>query len=219
MPADTIYMLRHGDCRRDDVKRFVGRTDLPLNRTGRCQAEFWQRELAPIPFWRILCSDLDRSVETARIIANGVGQAAQVHEWLREIDLGAWDGLAIADVRRDFPGEYEKRGDDLFRYRTPAGESFSDLAARVIPSFTELVSASSGNLLIVGHAGVNRLIICHLLGLSPENLFDLPQEYGCLTVLDCSPDCFRLRCLNVAPGLGAMSSETHKEVHLPWNCL
>lgn len=202
MPADTIYLLRHGDCRPDGVRRFIGRTDLHLNGTGRIQAEFWQRELSAIPFRGIICSSLARSVETARIIATGKGQSVQVREWLREIDLGAWDGLAIDAVRRDAPEEYERRGNDLLRYRPPAGESFADLAARVLPPFAELVAAASGCLLIVGHAGVNRVILCHLLGLSPGELFSLPQDYGCLTLLDGTTDGFHLRCLNVAPGRG-----------------
>ncbi|MFA7405576.1 MAG: histidine phosphatase family protein [Pelobacteraceae bacterium] len=35
----TVYLLRHGDSRPDEVRRFIGRTDHPLNETGRAQAE------------------------------------------------------------------------------------------------------------------------------------------------------------------------------------
>ena len=64
----TVYLLRHGDSRQDAVRRFIGRTDHPLNETGRAQAEWWHRALSHIPFSHICCSDRQRAVETARII-------------------------------------------------------------------------------------------------------------------------------------------------------
>jgi len=94
-------------------------------------------------------------------------------------------------------GEYEKRGADMVYYRPPAGECFADVAARVIPLFEEIVRYSSGNLLIVGHAGVNKVILCHILGMPLENLFRLRQDYSCLNVIDCGREKMRLREMNL----------------------
>jgi probable phosphoglycerate mutase len=196
--SGTIYLLRHGDSRRDEIKRYIGQADLPLNAEGRAQASCWQHGLADIPLERIYCSDLSRSLETARIIAEGRSEPVQLLRNLREINLGAWDGLSFADVQRLYPGEYERRGGNIVTYRTPGGESFADLAARVVPLFLEIVAGSSGNLLIVGHAGVNMVIISHVLGMPPENLFRIRQEFGCMNVIDFANHGMRLRMMNLA---------------------
>ena len=193
----TVYLLRHGDSRPDTVRRFVGRSDGPLNETGRAQAEFWRRGLARIPFSRICCSDLQRSVETARIIGRRIKAPLTILPGLVEIDLGSWDGMPVSEVRRLFPGEYDRRGANLAGYRPPGGESFSDLSARVVPAFEDLVRHSAGNLLVVGHAGVNRVILCHLLGMPLTNLFRLEQGYGCLNVLEFAQNTHRVAGLNI----------------------
>ena len=193
----TVYLMRHGDIRQDNVKRYIGQADIALNALGRAQAMSWRKELAGIPLRRIYCSDLSRSHETACIIAEGRTAPVQPLSKLREINLGAWDGQAIDNVRSLYMGEYEKRGADMVYYRPPAGECFADVAARVIPLFEEIVRNSSGNLLIVGHAGVNKVILCHILGMPLENLFRLRQDYGCLNVIDCGRDNTRLREINL----------------------
>ncbi|MDA8428537.1 MAG: alpha-ribazole phosphatase [Geobacteraceae bacterium] len=196
----TIYLLRHGDSRPDAVRRFIGRSDGPLNEAGRSQAERWRRELSRIPFSRICCSDLQRSVETARIIGRRIKAPLTVLPGLAEIDLGRWDGLPFSEVRRLFPREYEQRGADLAGYRPPGGENFADLSDRVLPVFEGLLKPSAENILIVGHAGVNRVILCHLLGLPLANLFRLEQGYGCLNVLEYAHEAWLVRSVNIPAG-------------------
>jgi probable phosphoglycerate mutase len=195
--TSTIYLMQHGDIRRDNVRRYIGQADMELNTSGRSQAVNWRRELADIPLKRIYCSDLSRSHETACIIAEGRNAPVQSLPKLREINLGAWDGLEMDEVRSIYSDEYEKRGADMVYYRPPAGECFADVAARVIPLFEEIVRNATGNHLIVGHAGTNRVILSHILGMPLENIFRLPQEYGCLNVIDCCRERSRLREINL----------------------
>jgi len=199
----TIYLLRHGDSRQDGIKRYIGQADLPLNEEGRAQAAEWRRELMEVPLLRIFSSDLSRSHETACIIAEGRSEPVQPLARLREINLGGWDGRPMDEVRLISPFEYEKRGADMVYYRPPGGECFADVAARVIPLFEELIRGVQGNVLIVGHAGVNKIILCHILGMPLANLFRMRQDYGCLNVIDCGREGIRLRGMNIGhPPLG-----------------
>ncbi|NTW28189.1 MAG: histidine phosphatase family protein [Coriobacteriia bacterium] len=182
-PCLTIYLMRHGDSRPDSVRRFIGQTDHALNDRGRAQAEAWGVKLSGTALHDILCSDLKRSIETAQIIGEQTGTPLTVLPELREIGLGSWDGMPIDEVRRRFPQEYALRGADIEHYRPPSGESFADLSGRMLPAFESAVRRSQGDLLIVGHAGVNRVILCRVLGMPPADLFRLEQEYGCLNVL------------------------------------
>ncbi len=198
----TIYLLRHGDSRQDDVRRFVGRTDYPLNERGEKAADFWHKKLLSIPFGRVYCSRLVRSIETARIIVRDRPLSIEALPELDEIDLGRWDGLPVDKVRRCFPLEYERRGTDLANYRIPGGESFSDMMVRVLPVFEKITTGTGDYIIIIGHAGLNRVILCHLLGLSLHNLFRLGQDYGCLNIIERTGDLLVLRGMNIPPSLG-----------------
>jgi len=198
-PSYALYLMCHGDSRQDDVKRYIGQTHLPLNEKGIEQAKYWQQKLSSICFCRIYCSDLVRSLETARIVAQNRRISIRTLPELREIHLGAWEGLSVAEVHQRFPGEYERRGEDFSDYRPPSGESFSDLGRRVLPVFERIVSDTQGNVLIVGHAGVNRTILCHVLGMPLDNLFRLEQQPGSLSIIARKGSSFRLRAVNILP--------------------
>jgi alpha-ribazole phosphatase len=196
-----IYLLRHGDTRIDDVKRYIGRTDVALNENGREQARWWKAELANIPFSRIICSNLGRTCETAGIIAEGREITLELCPELQEIDLGEWDGLMVDEVKRSFPVEYEKRGVNPAGFRPEGGESFFDLSGRVVPVLEQVArSMIGGNVLIVGHAGVNRVLLCYLMEMPLSNLFRLGQDFACLNIIRYENDSVRIHAMNIHPG-------------------
>lgn len=207
-----ILLLRHGEIARPAPKAFVGRADLPLNDLGVRQAQYWGDWLADRPLSKIHASDLSRTRETTRLILerrarserSGVVPAPSVRfdPALREIDLGAWEGLTPDEVRRRYPGQWEARGRDLAAFRPPGGESFADLAARIVPVFEALAPSSpggTGDVLLVAHAGVIRVILCHVLGLPLADLMRLGQGYGAMNLVERGPRGYVLHGLNLRP--------------------
>ena len=199
MAESMIYLARHGEIDLGGKKRLVGQVDLPLSEKGRQQARLFKHALTPPPFDRIYCSDLIRSLETARIIASPEEETFEVLLPLREINLGVWDGLEVAEIREYFPGEWEKREQNVIRYTPPGGESFVTLADRVRPVFEDIVEKGEPRVLIVGHAGVNRVILTQVLGMPLANLFRLQQDYGALTLMAHNGGQWRLLALNIQP--------------------
>ena len=208
-----IFLLRHGDSRRDGVRRYLGQSDDPLNEIGTAQAEWWGKTLSPVPFRRFYCSDLKRCRETAHHVAHGREDLITSLPGLREISMGSWEGLPMEEVKRLFPEEYANRGDDPAEYRIPGGESFSDLRDRVIPLFDELIHLENGPILVVGHAGVNRVLLCHLLGMPLGNLFRLGQDYGCCNLLRRDNAFCSVRAVNLRPWMPVGASETRRILH------
>ncbi len=192
-----IYLLRHGEIDLQGEKRFIGQTDIPLNQNGTDQAYYWHHELADVGFSEIFCSDLKRTYKTASIIA--VEENVRAMPQLREIKLGKWEGLSMLEIRTRFPDKWKKRGEDIATYRPEGGESFADLHARVVPVFEQIAQNLKGNALIVAHGGVNRIILCHVLGMPLGNLFRLNQDYGCLNIIDCSRTPMQLTGMNMQP--------------------
>lgn len=116
---------------------------------------------------------------------------------LREIDLGSWEGLPFDEVKARLPKAYDRRGRDPVQYRPPKGESFEDLRQRVIPFFEDLLGQARENILFVGHAGVNRVLLCHLLGLPPQHLFRIGQDPSGLSIVERKGAWWRVVLLNL----------------------
>jgi len=194
----TLYLLRHGAIIQQSPRRFIGQTDHPLTNDGRRQAALWREVLADVPFTAVVSSDLARCRETAAIILGGRDQPILLEPRLREIALGAFEGLTVEEVRCRFPGAYERRGCDIAGFCPQGGESFAEVQHRAVAAVADL-ALFHGNVLAVAHGGVNRTILCHALGIDLARLFRLGQDYCRLNILDLGPDCWRVDAVNLAP--------------------
>lgn len=195
-----IFLARHGAIESPaEPKRFIGQIEVPLGAEGRRQAESLAKALEGASLSAVFCSDLERSFETAKIVAESHGVPYVPRSDLREISLGGWEGLSFDEVRKNQPDEFNARGADVVYYRPPGGESFHDCALRVLPAFHEILNTTRGNILIVGHAGVNRIILSRILSRPLEKLFEIGQDYGCLNVALHNCMSLEIRLLNVPP--------------------
>lgn len=214
--AVALLLMRHGQIvQHPEFRRFVGSRDLPLDAVGVAQAMAAGRALddlarAGLALGHVFSSDLSRSVDTAALATAGLNPRPEPVRLagLREICLGEWEGLGAEEVRQRFPGQLELRGEDLAGYRPPGGESFSDLAERVLPALDEAaqrtLDAGSRLALLVAHGGVNRTILCQALGLPLQRALRLPQDYACLDILIWRPGGaggLGVRAVNLAPGV------------------
>ena len=192
-----VYLLRHGEIASGNS--FVGQQDLPLTEEGLRQAYSWREVFEGIELDTIYSSDLNRSVQTAEIVTGRrKGGLERVPEF-REIRLGDWEGLAVAEVALRFPEEWYERGASLAAFRPPGGESFQDLKERVIPVFKQIVDETGGDTLIVSHSGVNRVILCHILGVPLGYILRLRQDYCCLNVIEFGGESFQICVVNMRP--------------------
>ena len=192
-----LFLIRHGQPRQHDDRIFLGQTDMPLSDRGRDEASAASDELARLECVpdRVYSSDLLRARETAGIISarilqyyrdamHCVSTVPARHETsglagvpiinvpaFREINMGAWDGELIEDIRRRFPDEYVERGDNILDYRVPGGENFHDLRERVIREFQRILreeffpalrAGGNADLVIVSHLGVIHTLIAEL---------------------------------------------------------
>ena len=177
-----IYLLRHAQ------PDFGGKTHLclgsrsnpPLSEIGRMQAEELARCFAHITPCRIYSSPLLRAKQTAEIIARGKAEVT-VAEELKELDCGEWDGLSFEAIRENYSGLYAKRGEDP-SIPPPNGETFesgAERALRFVESFPD-----DENIIVVAHAGINRALLCSILGIEMKCNRSIEQAYACINVLE-----------------------------------
>ena len=196
----TVYLIRHGEIPQSKPRRFIGQSDLPLTEIGREQIARTAHSLAARSVGRIVTSPLKRCLESGHIIGNRLRLPdIEAVSDLQEISLGAWEGLTVEQVCSDFPEEYTARGSDIAGFRPSGGESFSDLLNRVWPAFDSIVTDADSPIAIVAHAGVNRVLLCRILGMPLANLFRLDQNYGCINVIHREGTAYRVACLNLQP--------------------
>jgi broad specificity phosphatase PhoE len=194
----SVLLLRHGAIVRDSpIHRFLGQSDPPLSDLGKKQMERLARNSLLDSVEKVWCSPLQRCTDGAAIVA-AERQHCKIETVpeLTEISLGKWEGLTVAEVRRNFPGAYEARGRELATYRPPGGESFADLLLRVWPVF-EQAARSRRRIALMSHAGVNRVLLCKILGMPLAHLFRLGQDYGNCSVISVEEDHFRVSTLNI----------------------
>jgi probable phosphoglycerate mutase len=196
----TIYLIRHGEIPRSEPRRFVGRQDLPLTERGRDQMTRLADYLTTQSITGIVTSPLLRCLTSAGILQARLGGGEpKVVADLQEISLGAWEDLTVEQVRHRFPGSWEARGKDPAEFQPPAGESFCALLDRVWPAFLALAANKGDRVAIVAHAGVNRVLLCRILGMPLGHLFRLEQDYGCVNVLHHNEAGYRAALINFRP--------------------
>ena len=179
-----LLMMRHGRVDTGPGRCFLGQTDLPLDDAGKAQAGAWQPELSGISLSGVCVSPLGRARQTAALCCPKLPPA--VDDRLKEIDLGDWDGCPFKDIQNRYPDSFFRRGEDIYRFRPPAGESFEDLYHRAAPFFEALekkMPSASDHVLIITHAGVIRTMYCRWAGIPMEELFSFRPAYGSLGVL------------------------------------
>ena len=181
-----LYLVRHGATPLSAEDRFSGAANVFLSDSGRSQVELLAQRLADDNINAIYTSPLDRTMETAKIIAKHHGITPIPKDGLREISHGHWEGLSRKEVSESFPEEYEAWESDPFTFAPKEGESGISVLARALPVIREVVvSHKEENVLVVSHKATLRLIISSLLGFDGRGFRDrLDQAPACLNILD-----------------------------------
>jgi probable phosphoglycerate mutase len=189
----NVYLLVRGAVGFRTDGEYLTAQELPLSLEGINQARALREELQDVPLSNIYCSDLKPAVETAAIIAELHGLEPKPRAALREISVGRWGASTPAEVHQLYSGQF---GHDMLHFRPLGGETLFECTTRVIPAFYDILNSTFGNMAIVGHPVVNRIILCQVLGLSLEKLFDLDQCYGKVNHIYCDGSNMRLKSMN-----------------------
>lgn len=179
-------MIRHGATQLSAEDRFAGAVNVKLSREGIFQAEQLARRLANDPIAAVYASPLERTLQTAAILAEPHQLPVLERDGLREISHGHWEGMSRGDVENQFAEEYAAWEADPFTFAPREGEAGVNVIARALPVIREIVVNHRGqNVLVVSHKATIRLLISSLLGFDVRGYRDrLDQSPACLNVLD-----------------------------------
>lgn len=175
-----LLLIRHGETDWNKARRVQGRTDVPLNETGRAQAARIAAQLDTTKIDAVYSSPLSRAYETAELIAAGRGLEIKKADELLEIQFGLWEGKTINELMVEYPlfwrdWSWLNRKEDCEKMHA---ESAMEIQRRSM-SVVERIRKECGDgdtALIVSHTMPIKLIIAYYLQMPLEAISRLRIE-------------------------------------------
>jgi len=210
----TLYLIRHGETAGGDTKRYHGSIDVLLSEKGKQQAAEKAKLLRHyvegattskhLSYLKdihdsaddqmtsnssglraVYCSNLSRSIQSAEIIAQPFGVKPIEEPDLRERSFGIWEGMSFSEIREQYPKEFASWAQNPLAYSPVGGETTLEVKDRAIKAISEILERHAGEeIAVVAHGGVNRIILCHILGMPLENVFRIEQDYAALNIIE-----------------------------------
>lgn len=156
----------------------------------------------------IYCSPLSRARESAEIIGGVLSARPRIVEGLKERHFGIWEGKTFREIKRDFPREFSEWAADPVRFSPPQGETTLGVLERTVSALADILrdaagrsNGRDGSIVIVGHGGVNRVLLCHILDIPLHNIFRIEQDTGALSIIEFWGNRPVVKSVNLSPGM------------------
>lgn len=204
MPVKLIFLIRHAQPDYPGGKMMcLGRkNDLPLSALGRKQAEALGRWFNHLPLEAVYASPLLRARETALAVAGG--RPVHILPELIEMDGGEWDGLTFDELHERYPSYFGKGRQASC---PPGGETDAQGLARAHTALEYVAAHTEHCAAIVAHSGVNRILLCDLLGKPLHEKKRIPQDCGAINILEYHDGKWHAQTVNLMPA-NMQQSET-----------
>jgi len=164
----TLYLVRHGETKWNHELRYLGHSDIPLNKTGQKQAKALANHIKGLKVDLILVSDLKRTMQTAKAVNSVLNRELKEEPRLREIFFGEIEGVESKIAKKRYAKELKKWMDDP-DYALPGGESLGEFSRRLtslLCDVKQMIGVDS--IMFVTHNGVIRVLM--------QLLLELPQR-------------------------------------------
>ncbi|MDJ0725053.1 MAG: histidine phosphatase family protein [Prochloraceae cyanobacterium] len=185
-----LLLVRHGETEWNRVSRFQGIKDIPLNENGKKQGNLAAEFLKEVSLDFAVSSTLLRPKETAELILQyHPGVDLKTYPELVEISHGVWEGKLKDEVEAEFPGMIAQWQAKPETVQMPEGENLQQVWDRAIAAWNQIAanhrdSDSEKTGIVVAHDAINKVILCYLLGLKPDNFWNIKQGNGAVSVID-----------------------------------
>ncbi|MBA4808512.1 histidine phosphatase family protein [Brevundimonas sp.] len=191
----VVHLVRHGS--HDLVSRqLCGRAaGVELGEVGLRQSRAVARVLSRPD--RVLTSPLERTRQTAAIIAAAHDRPLEEEQALNEIDFGDWTGRAFTEL--DPLPEWRRWNAQRDQARAPNGESMLEVQTRLSRWLETLWATEAGTVAAVSHADVIKSVVALVLGLSIGRHDRFEVSPGSITTVEASADGLKLLRLNEVP--------------------
>jgi alpha-ribazole phosphatase len=184
MTPGSLWLIRHPEPEAAAEGRCYGSKDWQLSEAGLRQAHAIAAQLAAEPLAAIYTSPRRRCMQAAELLSAGRACPVETLDALRELDFGDFEGRRYEEIEARYPALYREWMERPTEVRFPGGENFHDMRARVLAAAADLRSRHSEEAIaLVTHGGVNRILLAEALGMKPEHIFRIGQQYGAVNLI------------------------------------
>ncbi len=206
-----ILLARHGETLWNVEGRHQGQGfDIPLSEAGRAQAEALAGRFRCEPIARAVASPLLRARQTAEIALGARAAMLTFDPGFMEISHGEWEGRLASEIRQAYPELQQAWREKPHTVRLPGGETLQEVQDRAWAALLRACEGLEGEdtLLVVSHDGVNRALLCRVLGLPLARVWSFRQAPTGLNLLEgADPEGLVLVRLNDASHLSHLFGE------------
>ena len=182
-----ILLARHGETPWNAEGRYQGQEDIPLSPVGENQARLLGERLRDVRIDKAVSSPLTRAYQTAQFALGDVRAPMLTTEMgFMEIAHGTWEGLLASEIAARDPDRLRAWRDAPDTVQMPGGESLKQVFRRAWEALQWSAEGLGGNdtLLVVAHDAVNRVLLCHVLGIPMSRLWTFRQAPTTLNLLE-----------------------------------
>ena len=180
----TILLVRHATTAATG-KRLGGWTPgVHLDDNGVAQAEATAQRIvdAGIDVAAVYASPLERTQDTAKIVAKALGLRVRTRRGLGEVDYGDWTDRPLGQLRRRKVWAVIQQTPSRFTF--PGGESIRGAQARVVEELESLAAEHGKDTIVaVSHADVIKAAVAHFLGMPLDTFQRIVVSPASVTVL------------------------------------
>lgn len=161
-----VFLVRHGETEWNVQRRIQGHSDSPLTQSGIDQAKQVAARLKNEGITHIIASDLGRTQQTAKLIAEACGCEVIADPRLRELNMGVLEKRQIHTLTEEEEGWRKSLLNGAEDGRIPEGESLAELESRMRAALESTLDLPEGSkVLLVSHGIALGCLIGSVLGL------------------------------------------------------
>jgi broad specificity phosphatase PhoE len=184
-----IILIRHCKTEGNASGKMQGYyNDSSFTEEGLIQLKHLTKFLSDEPIKAIFCSDLGRALKTAEEISKTHNLKVIPLKELREADIGDWRDLPVKEAIKKWIDYYDaekNKGIPRETIRPPKGENAWDHQKRLLKAVKKIVKDyPNENVVIVGHAGTNKVLLGTFDSKDPDDFYSIPQDNACINIIE-----------------------------------
>jgi probable phosphoglycerate mutase len=185
-PPTRVALVRHAVTSETGSRLSGRKPGIDLSDVGRTQAQAAGERLAALPVAAVYASPIERTTQTAELVAKHHGVPVVPLPGVVEADYGDWTGETLADLAKTDLWKVVQLAPS--RVRFPGGESMAGMQARMVAAIETVADRHRGQtVVIVSHADPIKAAVAHFTGLALDLFQRVAVAPASITVLELGP--------------------------------
>jgi broad specificity phosphatase PhoE len=209
--SNPFFLIRHAESGLNHKNCVQGHSDSLLTPKGKMQVKRLIGRFRKKDLRKIYTSDLGRALKTSLPMADALNLEVIREPHLREIRLGAWEGLNPEEINQKFRNGYQRWLRSPSRMRIPGGERMHTFHERVRRCLKRILrNEKSGGVAIITHGGVICSLLAHWMKANFDDvLLGVRIDNTSLTFCEQTPERIRIHVINDVSHLNRRERHAH----------